>query len=168
MDQRGNNHVDVIDMSGANTTAPGIESTTDTLARIGRLLGAVHVELWRRVDGDALTLRAAWSDRSVVSERAHAELTARPIESEAWFPWDLGNVRIEEYLLVHNAADLPLTSDRTTTIGAVGLAACAHFPLRDGTTAVADVCAYWPHELTGWDDSVVSGVADLARPLLRR
>jgi len=142
------------------TTEPGGDRLAESLARIGVLLGAERIELYRhRPDG---TTRLAGWWQSLGMRGGPSDRLAEPIDS-AWFPWGLGHVRPERFVLVRTAAALRVTPANEEILGDDGICTCVHLPLRASVDEepLGAVCGYWtvppPDEPTGIDAATQLG-----------
>lgn len=158
-----------------NTTEDLVRTrrVTEVASRIGGHLGAQRVEIYR-CGPDEVTLVAAWSP---LDASGHHPSTldgsppgAVPVDGATslptgWFPWSLGNLRPERYVLIRNAGALPAAPGGDLTIADLGMVSVVHLPvdLPPGEGA-GSVCAYWSTERSSWEpasrDRVCSWVRD--------
>jgi hypothetical protein len=153
-DEPSNRHV------AGTANEPGADRLAESLARIGVLLDADRVELYRHRD-DATTRLAGWW-RALGVEGAPCSELSGPVDSD-WFPWGLGHVRPERFVMVRNAATLPASIDGDARVGDDGTTASLLLPLRvaDDAAPMGAVCAYWrtppPAELLHLDAAAELG-----------
>ncbi len=142
-------------------TEPGGDRLAESLARIGVLLGVHRVELYRH-RGDGTTRLAGWWQALGMRGGPSIGL-AEPIDS-AWFPWGLGHVRPERFVLVRTAEALKVTPTDEAVLGDDGICTCVHVPLRASAdeAPLGAVCGYWlvapPNEPSGIDAAAQLGV----------
>ena len=133
------------DLDGARllgtTTHPGGDRLAESLARIGVLLNADRVELYRH-HGDVTHLAGWW--RTMGAAGSPSPDLEQPIE-RAWFPWGLGHVRPERFVMVQTVESLLVAPDGSALVGDDGTTACLHLPLRVTADAepVGAICGYW-------------------------
>lgn len=134
---------------------------TDTLARIGRCLGAQRVELYRRLTSH-MRLDSWWAAAGHVV--VHPDLgEAIPLR---WFPWTLGNIRQAQHVFVCNAGPLRLRPGLATTVSDLEMGSALHVVVHDGDRPLGAVCAYWSQERSTWNDRLAGHVSDLALDVL--
>lgn len=146
----------------------------EQLARIGVLLGAQRVEIYRRSSADhtsgeadagyqLLGWWAALNSDPAPTFEPDATLPAR------WFPWSIGNLRPTEYLLVANAGALGVHPSSDVTIGDLGLESCMLVPVRGVRgRLLGAACVYWAERTERIPDDVRGKVSELARASLDR
>jgi hypothetical protein len=126
-------------------TASATRDPAEQLARIGLLLDAQRVEIYRAVHGEKFRRSALWT----AQEFRHADLTVSELPA-MWFPWSLGNVRPLEWVFVRNAATLPLTPNADVAIGDLNMASALHLPLEANGATVGATCVLWSTLQTDW------------------
>jgi GAF domain-containing protein len=101
---------------------------------------------------------------------------AAPVEHAApggpvpvdWFPWGLAPVQPDRYLMVGDAAGLPLDPDGRVLLGDLGVRSCLHLPLRERDTTVGALQVFWNEPRLVWDDSRGGPLRTLGQFLLAR
>ena len=145
------------------TTRPGGDRLAESLARIGVLLRADRVELYRH-HGDVTRLAGWW--RPLGADGRPSSDLEQPIE-RSWFPWGLGHVRPERFVMVQTVETLLVAPDGADLVGDDGTTACLHLPLRVSADAdpVGAVCGYWVRAPRG-EPRHLDLAADLGREAL--
>lgn len=69
-----------------------------------------------------------------------------------WFPWGLGPVSPQRFLLISDAARLPASPESTRTLGDDGVASCLHMPLLDRHHAIGAIQLFWRSPRLEWND----------------
>ncbi len=132
-----------------STRAESIETVASSLGRVGILLAADRVELWRLSDRTHVVLQASWQAAGSVTSVESS--TARSDQLEvAWFPWGLGNVRPHEYLFVRNAGPLPTRARGSQSMADASVGSSLHVPLVSSEGPAGALCAMWTEEREGW------------------
>ncbi len=153
-------------------------------AAIDRL--TAHARDWpedRLLDeGLDLVRDASWADSCALLRvegdrvRPVHRRPAAPVEHAApggpvpvdWFPWGLAPVQPDRYLMVDDAAGLPLDPDGRVLLGDLGVRSCLHLPLRERDTTVGALQVFWNEPRLVWDDSRGGPLRTLGQFLLAR
>lgn len=83
-----------------------------------------------------------------------------------WFPWGLGPIRADRFLLVEDARALPSAPGDATMLGALGVRSCLHLPLRQRGRSVGAIQVFWSEPRLAWDDDRGRLLRTLGRFLL--
>lgn len=83
-----------------------------------------------------------------------------------WFPWGLGPIRPDRFVLVDDARALTAMPDDDRTLGSLGVRSCLHLPLRQRGRAVGAVHVFWSEPRLAWDDDRGRLLRTLGRFLL--
>lgn len=160
------------------TDASSLRRCSDAIDRLvgragtwstGRLLDEgldlVRDTCW--ADGAALA-RVASGEVQVVHRRPeHLGLsewcTGAPV---SWFPWGLGSVSPDRFLLVDHAAPLPVAPGSRFRLGDLGVRSALHLPLREQERVTGALVVLWRQPRLAWDDDRGRLLRTLGRFLL--
>lgn len=84
----------------------------------------------------------------------------------AWFPWGLGMVNPDRYLLVDHAAELPVAPGSPHRLGDLGVCSALLLPLREQSTVTGAIVVLWREPRLAWDDDRGCLLRNLGRFLL--
>lgn len=82
-----------------------------------------------------------------------------------WFPWGLAPVSPARFLLIDDAASLPVSPDGPT-VGGLGMTSCLHLPILERNAPIGALHLYWSSPRIGWDDDQGRLLRTLGRYLL--
>lgn len=89
-----------------------------------------------------------------------------PAAPRAWFPWGLGSVSPDRYLLVDHATVLPVAPGSPHRLGDLGVTSALHLPLREQERAIGALVVLWREPRLAWDDDRGRLLRTLGRFLL--
>lgn len=95
--------------------------------------------------------------------RLDTPLHPLPLE---WFPWGLGPIRPDRFVLVEDARSLTTHPEAARTLGSLGIRSCLHLPLRQRGRAVGAIQVFWSQPRLVWDDDRGRLLRTLGRFLL--
>lgn len=84
----------------------------------------------------------------------------------AWFPWGLGTVNPDRYLLVDRAAELQVAPGSPHRLGDLGVSSALLLPLREQGLVSGAIVVMWREPRLAWDDERGRLLRSLGRFLL--
>jgi hypothetical protein len=85
-----------------------------------------------------------------------------------WFPWGLGTLNPDRFLLVERAAALPVAPGSPFRLGDLGVASAMLLPLREQERPSGGLVVLWREPRLAWDDERGRLLRTLGRFLLAR
>ncbi len=161
--------------NGTEVQRAGLSAAVDRLS--------THSTEWscERVLDEGLDLvrDCSWADASMlysVTPDRVVELCRRPVSPWStpgqlplgWFPWGLAPLNPQRYLLVEDAAALPVQPGSSATLGDLGISSCLHLPILERGAPVGAMHLYWNEPRLAWDDERGRLLRTLGRFLLAR